>query len=117
MFAIFAPLAIAAPFITEAIPNGWFPTTTLVYCAIYAMFGVGLNIVVGYAGLLDLGYVAFFLFGAYGAAWFMSTFFFQVNENGTPPGFHLWGSRAIHDASRGSTSRSGSSSGSARSWR
>ena len=29
--------------------------------------------VVGFAGLLDLGYVAFFLFGAYSAAWLMST--------------------------------------------
>jgi branched-chain amino acid transport system permease protein len=31
----------------------------------YVMLGLGLNIVVGYAGLLDLGYVAFFAFGAY----------------------------------------------------
>lgn len=30
-----------------------------------AMFGLGLNIVVGYAGLLDLGYVAFYAIGAY----------------------------------------------------
>ncbi len=33
--------------------------------ALYAMLGIGLNIVVGYAGLLDLGYVAFFAVGAY----------------------------------------------------
>ncbi|MGQ0670901.1 MAG: branched-chain amino acid ABC transporter permease [Actinomycetota bacterium] len=32
---------------------------------IYVLLGLGLNIVVGYAGLLDLGYVAFFAFGAY----------------------------------------------------
>ena len=32
---------------------------------IFAMMGLGLNIVVGYAGLLDLGYVAFFAIGAY----------------------------------------------------
>ena len=32
---------------------------------IYVLLGIGLNIVVGYAGLLDLGYVAFFAFGAY----------------------------------------------------
>ena len=32
---------------------------------IFALLGLGLNIVVGYAGLLDLGYVAFFAFGAY----------------------------------------------------
>lgn len=35
---------------------------------IFALLGLGLNIVVGYAGLLDLGYVAFFAFGAYATA-------------------------------------------------
>jgi len=39
---------------------------------IFAMMGLGLNIVVGYAGLLDLGYVAFFAIGAYTYA-FLST--------------------------------------------
>jgi branched-chain amino acid transport system permease protein len=33
--------------------------------AVFVLLGLGLNIVVGYAGLLDLGYVAFFAFGAY----------------------------------------------------
>jgi ABC-type branched-subunit amino acid transport system permease subunit len=37
-------------------------------CLIYAILAVGLNIAVGWAGLLDLGYVAFFGFGAYGYA-------------------------------------------------
>jgi branched-chain amino acid transport system permease protein len=32
---------------------------------LYLMMGLGLNIVVGFAGLLDLGYVAFFAIGAY----------------------------------------------------
>ena len=32
---------------------------------IYVLLALGLNIVVGYAGLLDLGYVAFFAIGAY----------------------------------------------------
>lgn len=35
---------------------------------IYIMLGVGLNVVVGFAGLLDLGYVAFYAIGAYGYA-------------------------------------------------
>ena len=34
----------------------------------FAMLGIGLNIVVGYAGLLDLGYAAFFAIGAYTSA-------------------------------------------------
>ena len=36
---------------------------------------LGLNIVVGFAGLLDLGYVAFFAIGAYTMGWFGSSFF------------------------------------------
>ena len=41
----------------------------------YVMMALGLNLVVGFAGLLDLGYVAFFAFGAFAAAWLMSTQF------------------------------------------
>jgi branched-chain amino acid transport system permease protein len=37
---------------------------------IYALLAIGLNVVVGYAGLLDLGYIAFFAIGAYTAAYF-----------------------------------------------
>ncbi len=44
----------------------------MVVMAIFAMMAVGLNIVVGYAGLLDLGYVAFYALGAYAGAWFAS---------------------------------------------
>jgi branched-chain amino acid transport system permease protein len=40
--------------------------------AVYALVAVGLNVVVGYAGLLDLGYVAFFAVGQYTAAMFTS---------------------------------------------
>jgi len=39
---------------------------------LYAILALGLNIVVGWAGLLDLGYIAFFGFGAYGYAVFSS---------------------------------------------
>jgi branched-chain amino acid transport system permease protein len=42
------------------------------------MMAVGLNIVVGYAGLLDLGYVAFYAVGAYTAGWLASGHFQQV---------------------------------------
>jgi branched-chain amino acid transport system permease protein len=38
------------------------------YTLIYAILGLGLNVVVGFAGLLDLGYVAYFGIGAYGYA-------------------------------------------------
>jgi branched-chain amino acid transport system permease protein len=45
----------------------------------YVVMALGLNIVVGFAGLLDLGYVAFFAIGAYTAGWFASAFFAAVN--------------------------------------
>jgi len=44
---------------------GMFLSQALFLIGLYVMMGLGLNIVVGYAGLLDLGYVAFFAFGAY----------------------------------------------------
>jgi branched-chain amino acid transport system permease protein len=47
----------------------------MVTVAVYVMMALGLNMVVGYAGLLDLGYVAFFAIGAYCAAWFASPHF------------------------------------------
>jgi branched-chain amino acid transport system permease protein len=46
---------------------------------VIALLAVGLNIVVGWAGLLDLGYVAFFGFGAYGFALLSSN---QIGPNG-----------------------------------
>ncbi len=49
---------------------------------VYGLLALGLNIVVGWAGLLDLGYVAFFGFGAYGFALLSSS---QIG----PRGIHL----------------------------
>lgn len=43
----------------------FYQTNIMVNCLIYVMLGLGLNIVVGLAGLLDLGYVAFYAVGAY----------------------------------------------------
>jgi branched-chain amino acid transport system permease protein len=67
---------------------------------IFMMMAIGLNIVVGYAGLLDLGYVAFYAMGAYTAGWFASPHFGEkvtahvgsVGVNPEAAGFHvsLW---------------------------
>ena len=46
----------------------------LTLAAAYVVMALGLNIVVGFAGLLDLGYVAFVAIGAYTAAYFASGF-------------------------------------------
>ena len=53
-------LLIMLPWLT-----GLFLSQALFLIGLYIIMGLGLNIVVGYAGLLDLGYVAFFAFGAY----------------------------------------------------
>ena len=45
-----------------------YETDVLVVAGIYVMLSLGLNIVVGFAGLLDLGYVAFYAVGAYSYA-------------------------------------------------
>jgi branched-chain amino acid transport system permease protein len=52
----------------------------------YVVFALGLNIIVGFAGLLDLGYVAFFAIGAYTMGWLGSGFFSAVNNE---EGIHI----------------------------
>jgi branched-chain amino acid transport system permease protein len=44
---------------------GSYPSEVMDLVGLYILMGLGLNIVVGFAGLLDLGYVAFFAIGAY----------------------------------------------------
>ena len=51
------------PFVAGALGNAWI--RILAFALLYVMLALGLNIVVGYAGLLDLGYVAFYAVGAY----------------------------------------------------
>ncbi|WP_319472157.1 branched-chain amino acid ABC transporter permease [uncultured Pseudodesulfovibrio sp.] len=45
-----------------------YQTNIMISCLVYIVLGLGLNIVVGLAGLLDLGYVAFYAVGAYAYA-------------------------------------------------
>jgi branched-chain amino acid transport system permease protein len=65
-------LLVAAIFL----PLGLAPATQgalFLDVGIYALLGLGLNVVVGYAGLLDLGYIAFYAIGAYTTAYFTSS--------------------------------------------
>ncbi len=62
----------------------------------YVIMALGLNVMVGFAGLLDLGYVAFFAFGAYTIGWFSSGFVSHAHIHvgsakflSTQPGIHL----------------------------
>jgi branched-chain amino acid transport system permease protein len=66
--AVFA-LAAVAPLFFSA---GGDVVHNMVLAAAYAVMALGLNVIVGFAGLLDLGYVAFFAIGAYTAAYFAS---------------------------------------------
>lgn len=69
-----ALLLMVAPFVMGgAFGNSW--VRILDFVLLYAMLALGLNIVVGYAGLLDLGYIAFYAVGAYLYAIFASPHF------------------------------------------
>src|SRR5215204_530587 len=50
----------------------------MVLTAAYVVMALGLNLVVGFAGLLDLGYVAFFALGAMAVGWWASDFYTGV---------------------------------------
>lgn len=81
----------------------WLAPDAVNEAVIWVIMALGLNIVVGYAGLLDLGYVAFWAIGGYTAGWISSPFVsemtpglkdFTLNVFGNPPpgqptGVHL----------------------------
>jgi branched-chain amino acid transport system permease protein len=64
-------LLAAAPLFFSA---GGVVLDNMVLAAAYVVMALGLNVIVGFAGLLDLGYVAFFAIGAYTAAYLGSGF-------------------------------------------
>jgi len=64
LYCLLAVLLIALPFAVDAVlGRAW--VRIIDVALLFIMLGLGLNIVVGYAGLLDLGYIAFFAVGAY----------------------------------------------------
>ena len=85
------------PFSREVFPLPIPDDTVMTFMTIYAIMAVGLNIVAGFAGLLDLGYVAFYAIGAYVAAFLASPFWAGIGLNFTflsntfegNPGIHL----------------------------
>ena len=95
---IWAFYAFVLDKLPEPLPTffqSWFPASSINESLVWVICALGLNIVVGYAGLLDLGFVAFWAIGGYCAGWFMSDFFYQVNWRfGTMtdkkiPGIHI----------------------------
>jgi branched-chain amino acid transport system permease protein len=71
----------------------WMPLVSINEALVWVMAALGLNIVVGYAGLLDLGFVAFWAIGGYVAGWLMSGFFDKAHVNvfGNPAPFIVGG--------------------------
>lgn len=67
------------PFVAGLGGNSWI--RILDFALIYIMLALGLNIVVGFAGLLDLGYIAFYAVGAYMAALLASPQFAVVLQS------------------------------------
>jgi len=62
-FLLVAIALAALPWVAGLIGNSW--VRILNIALLYVMLALGLNIVVGFAGLLDLGYIAFYAVGAY----------------------------------------------------
>lgn len=63
LLIVFTLFIVAFPFLFSV-----YQTNIMINALIYIVIGLGLNIVVGLAGLLDLGYVAFYAVGAYSYA-------------------------------------------------
>lgn len=79
MRIVFVAVLIAFPFVASQFGNSW--VRIIDVALLYIMLALGLNIVVGFAGLLDLGYIAFFAIGAYLAGLLASPQFGIVLES------------------------------------
>ena len=86
LFAALAVFAILLPFLLDPISG---ILSDLIIALAFVIMALGLNVVVGFAGLLDLGYVAFFAIGAYAVGWLASGFFVDANVHLGVSGFIL----------------------------
>jgi branched-chain amino acid transport system permease protein len=77
--AFLLAVMLVFPFVASQFGNSW--VRILDMALLYIMLALGLNIVVGFAGLLDLGYIAFFAVGAYLTGLFASPQFAALLES------------------------------------
>jgi branched-chain amino acid transport system permease protein len=77
--AVLVVLLLAFPFFAQQFGNSWVRIADM--ALLYIMLALGLNIVVGFAGLLDLGYIAFYAVGAYLAGLLASPQFATLLES------------------------------------
>ena len=75
VFFVAAAVLIVLPLVAQQFGAGWVRIMAL--ALLYVLLALGLNIVVGYAGLLDLGFVAFYAVGAYMFALMASPHLFE----------------------------------------
>jgi branched-chain amino acid transport system permease protein len=100
ILTVLVVFAVIYPILNREIFQPWnrhssfplpFPEDAVVtFMMIFCIMAIGLNIVAGFAGLLDLGYVAFYALGAYTAAFLASPHFGSVTLilfSEAPPGF------------------------------
>jgi branched-chain amino acid transport system permease protein len=67
-FGSYLTLVVLAALLPQILSGTW-QEITVDQIGTYVLLALGLNVVVGFAGLLDLGYIAFFLIGAYSTAY------------------------------------------------
>jgi branched-chain amino acid transport system permease protein len=98
LLGIFYPIIyqqVLAPFSRNVFPLPAPGETEVTFMMIFGIMAIGLNVVAGFAGLLDLGYVAFYAIGAYTAAFLASPHFGSIsivlfaNVPAGFPGIHL----------------------------
>ncbi len=68
VFAIVVALAAVIPLLTSHTDNDIYYLRVGTVALVFALLALGLNVAVGFAGLLDLGYIAYYGVGAYGYA-------------------------------------------------
>jgi branched-chain amino acid transport system permease protein len=68
VFVFFAALATLVPLLTAQTDNDIYFLRVGTVALVFALLALGLNVAVGFAGLLDLGYIAYYGVGAYGYA-------------------------------------------------
>ena len=72
VFAFFVAAAAAIPLLTAQTDNDIYFLRVGTVALVFALLALGLNVAVGFAGLLDLGYIAYYGIGAYGYAFLSS---------------------------------------------
>ena len=91
LFVLYWQILPNSPIEVQNFFRRWLSVSAVNEAVLWVVFALGLNIVVGYAGLLDLGYVAFWAIGGYVAGWLMSPFVAEMHPSFEGVKFSLLG--------------------------